>query len=252
VTAPIIVKRIAVRDKVVKNLQHLFSDRVDLHANAYQHKTVKMFDLMYTDMWVLADRHIHVMGTKGPLTLSQACQDETALARLTDGWLNGQIGNSTTEELKPAREMLRRIQHRRIYQLVGHVEVESLPDQAAVYEKSLKDFANLPEDQLPGKLQSSDLAVAKISVDMGQGRRNPVEKALFYEKGKGGCHLVSPHKLKKICPAIIQDQSLYVFCRSEDKKVVKEAEEIVESWFEKKGWLKDTEPKNAKKPKISN
>jgi len=250
--APIIVKRIAVRDKVVKNLQHLFSDRVDLHANAYQHKTVKMFDLMYTDMWVLADRHIHVMGTKGPLTLSQACQDETALARLTDGWLNGQIGNSTTEELKPAREMLRRIQHRRIYQLVGHVEVESLPDQAAVYEKSLKDFANLPEDQLPGKLQSSDLAVAKISVDMGQGRRNPVEKALFYEKGKGGCHLVSPHKLKKICPAIIQDQSLYVFCRSEDKKVVKEAEEIVESWFEKKGWLKDTEPKNAKKPKISN
>ena len=75
-----------------------------------------------------------------------------------------------------------------------------------------------------------------------------MEKALFYEKGKGGCHLVSPHKLKKICPAIIQvsdtefsyrcligysansistmfqDQSLYVFCRSEDKKVVKEAE----------------------------
>jgi len=243
VKAAIIVKRIAVRDKVVKNLQHLFSDRVDLHANAYQHKTVKMFDLMYTDMWLLADRHIHVMGTKGPLTLSQACQDETALARLTDGWLTGQIANSTKEELKPAREMLKRIQHRRIYQLVGHVEVESLADQAAVYEKSLKDFANLPDDQLPGKLMSSDLAVAKISVDMGQGRKNPVEKALIYEKGKGGCHLVSPHKLKKICPAIIQDQSLYVFCRSEDEKVVKEAEEIVETWFEKRGWLKDIEPK---------
>ena len=100
-----------------------------------------------------------------------------------------------------------------------------------IFSFLLQDFANLPEDQLPGKLQSSDLAVAKISVDMGQGRsissseasflnswpcwgqngrcwqlprRNPVEKALFYEKGKGGCHLVSPHKLKKICPAIIQ------------------------------------------------
>ena len=35
-------------------------------------------------------------------------------------------------------------------------------------------------------------------------RRNPVEKALFYSKGKGGCHLVSPQKLKKICPALIQ------------------------------------------------
>jgi len=247
-----IVKRIAVRDKVVKNLQHLFSDRVDLHANAYQHKTVRMFDLMYTDMWLLADRHIHVMGAKGPLTLSQACMDETALARLTDGWLTGQILNSTKEELKPAREMLKRIQHRRKYHLVGEVvEVESLPDQADVYEKSLKEFANLPEERISSQLVSSDLAVARISFDMGQGRRNPVEKALFYSKGKGGCHLVSPQKLKKICPALIQDQSLYVFCRSEDEKVVKEAERVVENWFKKRGWLKDVEPK-SKVPKISN
>merc|ERR1719430_1123054 len=151
---PTIVKRIAVRDKVVKNLQHLFSDRVDLHANAYQHKTVKMFDLMYIDMWLLADTHIQVMGTKGPLTLSQACMDETALARLTDGWLTGQILNSTKEQLKPAREMLKRIQHRRKYQQIGHIEDQSLPDQAAVYEKSLKDFANLPEGLHPGKLGS--------------------------------------------------------------------------------------------------
>ena len=28
---------------------------------------------------------------QGPLTLSQACMDETALARLTDGWLTGQV-----------------------------------------------------------------------------------------------------------------------------------------------------------------
>jgi len=249
---PTIVKRIAVRDKVVKNLQHLFSDRVDLHANAYQHKTVRMFDLMYTDMWLLADRHIHVMGAKGPLTLSQACMDETALAKLTDGWLTGQILNSTKEELKPAREMLKRIQHRRKYHLVGEVvEVESLPDQADVYEKSLKEFANLPEERISSQLVSSDLAVARISFDMGQGRRNPVEKALFYSKGKGGCHLVSPQKLKKICPALIQDQSLYVFCRSEDEKVVKEAERVVENWFKKRGWLKDVEPK-SKVPKISN
>ena len=64
--------------------------RVDLHGNAYQHKTVKMFDVvsalqlfsltscywlsfslviflfsqLYTDMWRLADPHIHVMGKK--------------------------------------------------------------------------------------------------------------------------------------------------------------------------------------------
>ena len=128
---------------------------MDLHGNAYQHKTVKMFDVvsalqlfsltscywlsfslviflfsqLYTDMWRLADPHIHVMGkkvgsiklkiifkkilnchvmlyriknvssnnlipflTQGALTLSQACEDETALTKLTDGWLIGEVG----------------------------------------------------------------------------------------------------------------------------------------------------------------
>ena len=75
-------------------------------------------------------------------------------------------------------------------------------------------------------------------------RNNPVEKALFYEKGAlGKCHLVNPEKLKKYCPAVIQvlessetlmmstfvskDQSLYVFCRSEEEKVVEQAEQKV-------------------------
>ena len=71
-----------------------------------------------------------------------------------------------------------------------------------------------------------------------------MEKALFYEKGAlGKCHLVNPEKLKKYCPAVIQvfessetlmmstfvskDQSLYVFCRSEEEKVVEQAEQKV-------------------------
>ena len=54
-----------------------------------------------------------------------------------------------------------------------------------------------------------------------------------------------------IKPSLFQDQSLYVFCRSEEEKVVKEAEQLVQNWFEKRGWLKDVEPK-FKVPKISN
>ena len=67
---------------------------------------------------------------------------------------------------------------------------------------------------------------------------------MFYEKGAlGKCHLVNPEKLKKYCPAVIQvlessetlmmstfvskDQSLYVFCRSEEEKVVEQAEQKV-------------------------
>ena len=112
--------------------------RVDLHANAYQHKTVKMFDLVTPFLLCcdlhsatfyepiqplfLSDVHWHVAlgrwthpchgskGTKvscghpqstwlfskttflqGPVNLSRACEDAQSLARLTDGWLIGQV-----------------------------------------------------------------------------------------------------------------------------------------------------------------
>ena len=110
--------------------------RVDLHANAYQHKTVKMFDLV-TPFLLCCDLHSATfyqpiqalffirctltcgswqMNTsmsweqrykgflwattwlfskttflQGPVNLSRACEDAQSLARLTDGWLIGQV-----------------------------------------------------------------------------------------------------------------------------------------------------------------
>ena len=115
------VKRIAVREKVVKTIQDLFLDRTDLHATAYQHKTAIMFNLMYMDVWVLADTHIKVAGRDGSLLcLSEACMDEVALARLTEGWLHQTIRNSTEPGLAAARALLLRIDQRKMYRFFTH------------------------------------------------------------------------------------------------------------------------------------
>ena len=115
------VKRIAVREKVVKTIQDLFLDRTDLHATAYQHKTAIMFNLMYMDVWVLADAHIKVAGRDGSLLcLSEACMDEVALARLTEGWLHQTIRNSTDPGLAAARALLLRIDQRKMYRFLNH------------------------------------------------------------------------------------------------------------------------------------
>ena len=71
---------------------------------------------MYVDTWVMADTFLTVTDSQGrPLALSRACQDEVALAKLTDGWLHGQIRNSEGEQMRPARDLLKRIQHRKNY-----------------------------------------------------------------------------------------------------------------------------------------
>jgi len=242
---PTIVKRIAVREKVTKNIQQLFSDRVDLHANAYQHKTVKMFDLMYVDMWIEADPHITVTTRDGrELKLSQACEDATALAQLTDAYVIGRIANSSGPELAPARAILKRINHRKKYKCVGHIEVALNESEENIKEKwkeedyssSLREFSKLPEKGDIGKLGFADLAISKVNINMGMGRRNPVEKALFYKKDSTTGYMMDPNKLKKYCPESIQDSTLLIFCRSEEEAVVEAARQVVDGWRRSREW----------------
>ena len=71
---------------------------------------------MYVDMWIEADPHITVTTRDGrELMLSQACEDATALAQLTDAYVIGRIANSSGPELAPARAILKRINHRKKY-----------------------------------------------------------------------------------------------------------------------------------------
>ena len=164
-----VVKRIAVREKVVKTIQDLFLDRTDLHATAYQHKTAIMFNLMYLDVWVLADPHIKVGGRDGSLLcLSEACTDEVAQAKLTEGWLHQTIRNSSEPGLAAARALLLRIDQRKMYRfiilsefhqlssqtvpfsilftlfrVVAHIQGTDLTQTVTFYEKELRTSAGL-------------------------------------------------------------------------------------------------------------
>ena len=50
-----------------------------------------MFAQMYVDCWVAASPHITVRGRDQELPLARVVEDEVALAKITDGWLLGQV-----------------------------------------------------------------------------------------------------------------------------------------------------------------
>jgi hypothetical protein len=72
---------------------------------------------------------------------------------------------------------------------VGHFE-NNITDSAEKYEASLHDFSMLPTG---GEgLRAGDLALTKININMGMGKKNPVEQALFYEKSSTVGHKMTP------------------------------------------------------------
>jgi len=209
----VLVTRIAVREKMVTNIQNLFQDRTDLHTHAYQHKTVRIFDQMYVDVWKLADRFITVLGRNGELLpLSRACEDEVALSKLTEGWILQCIRNSTTVELQPARELLRRIDTRKLYKTVAHIH--SL-------EESMEEVY---------RLRNEAVTVTKIQINMGRNdRSNPVEQMIFYHKGSREGHVKTKEELKKFVPEQTYDEQVYVLVKKEDDQSLNDARDAVSS-----------------------
>ncbi|XP_028265238.1 deoxynucleoside triphosphate triphosphohydrolase SAMHD1-like [Parambassis ranga] len=111
------------RDKEVVNLYDMFATRHALHRRAYQHKVTKNIELMITDAFLKADKHIQIEGSGGKMfSLSQAKDDMEAYTKLTDQVME-QILHSSSPEMEGARSLLQRILTRDLYFFVGEAKV---------------------------------------------------------------------------------------------------------------------------------
>uniref|UniRef100_A0A3Q3Q1D5 HD domain-containing protein n=1 Tax=Monopterus albus TaxID=43700 RepID=A0A3Q3Q1D5_MONAL len=114
-------KQICFRDKEAYNLFNMFHTRYSLHRRAYKHKVTKIIELMIKDAFLKADPHIQIKGSGGEmLTLSTAIHDMEAYTKLTDKVFED-ILHSSPDNLKEAREILKRIMSRELYKYLGEI-----------------------------------------------------------------------------------------------------------------------------------
>ena len=229
------VKRIAIRDKEVRSIQKIFQDRSDLHQTAYQHKVVKIMDRMHIDLWLLASDFIKVKGKNQEYTLATACQDEVALKKLTDEWIMQSIRNSESSELKPARELLRRIDQRELYRSLEHIKLVENKEERLDLE-TVENSVVILKDTL--KQLNEKVIVVELEINMGsKDRSNPVEKMLFYEKGSKRAKTIDSDKLKTFVPEQGYDKQLLVLSKTEDLEMNEKAKKEVNDWVKKhKEW----------------
>uniref|UniRef100_A0A8P4GHA8 HD domain-containing protein n=1 Tax=Dicentrarchus labrax TaxID=13489 RepID=A0A8P4GHA8_DICLA len=219
-------KHICVRDKEEDNMTEMFHTRLCLHRRAYQHKVTKIIETMITDAFLKADSVENNESTitiykaidgktesteKKTFRLSKAIDDMEAYTKLTDAVFE-QILNSTSEGLKDARHILRRIITRKLYRFLGETRLDD-----------------------PTEIKKLDT----IKMDYGMKREDPIDHLYFYSKHNTTRAFKRKRcQVSRIRPTCFSERLVRFVCKKTDLKADPKADPRAEfkKWCKAKGF----------------
>lgn len=214
-------------EKMAEAAMDFFSCRYRMHRTVYTHKSVKQVEFMICDAMLEADPHLRVKGDATPAhpdglyKMSECIDDASALARLNDNVLE-LIKHDVRPELQRARDILDRLEKRKLYSCLGNSQFKRDGDTHKMTEEEILDaicaitqelasgtfvpngFEDMDEDGLSmsqsqsqslsqsstsGRVRSTyvavlpqDLIVEKTHVHHGLKDGNPVSRMRFFKK----------------------------------------------------------------------
>uniref|UniRef100_F7CIF8 Deoxynucleoside triphosphate triphosphohydrolase SAMHD1 n=1 Tax=Monodelphis domestica TaxID=13616 RepID=F7CIF8_MONDO len=233
---------ICTRDKEVGNLYDMFHTRNCLHRRAYQHKIGNIIETMITDAFLKADPYIQIEGTGGKkYTLSTAIDDMEAYTKLTDN-IFLEILHSTDPKLAEAREILQKVECRKLYKFVGETQptgkdrIET--DEYDQLPESVAD--SKPESiPLPVELKAEDFVVDVINMDYGMKEKNPIDNVRFYCKSdRNKAVMITKDQVSQLLPEQFAEQLIRVYCKRTDKQSLDAAGQYFVQWCMNRNFTK--------------
>ncbi|KAF7291791.1 Glycoside hydrolase family 3 protein [Mycena chlorophos] len=181
-SARVIDGEICFNIKDVNLLLNIGASRFGLHKEQYNHKTAKAIEYMIVDALKLAEPFLKIAGRiKSPKTF----------LHLTDN-IEQEIKASTSDELKPARDLLDAIDIRNLYKQVDERFIEWGEHRAymegVTSARIVEEALRIAEDEMDdSSLDVSELTPESVIVDMsilhyGKKEANPLDKVKFYSK----------------------------------------------------------------------
>jgi len=202
-------------EKTIDIVMDMWNVRTANHNSVYQHRTTKKLERMLLDALRSCDGIVKVNANGSCYNMSKAHLDYDAYVKMTDDWILGQIRNQEDAGLEKAKELLLRIDERKLYRTVGEAYSDLYPDQE-YWEAELKKicdslFANPP-----------DLCISVKDVKMKDGKENPVTKCNFFKRRVGQNGVTADMLLDKSTieqrltnpPKNLFKYSFYIFCRN--------------------------------------
>ncbi|NXW84498.1 SAMH1 triphosphohydrolase, partial [Alopecoenas beccarii] len=238
-------KFICTRDKEAENLYDMFNTRHLLHRRAYQHKVGNVIEIMQvlyfpslayhliTEAFQKADKFWKIEGSGGRLyKISTAMEDMEAYTKLTDN-IYLEILHSSSQELKEAREILRKIERRELYKFLGETRPEA-EKEVSKNNKLEKSFAeSKPKKHPPDvEIKAEDIIVDVINMDYGMKDQNPVDNVRFFCKANPSkpIKINEAQVVSKLLPKTFSEQVIRVYCKSQDPCVFSAAKQYFVQW----------------------
>eukprot|EP00899_Mesostigma_viride_P007969 jgi/Mesvir1/17173/Mv07595-RA.1 len=155
----------------------LFQTRARLFTDVYTHRTGKACEFMVRDALIAADP---------VLKLSAAIDDPGKFTALNDSVINRIEfpDEDKAEGLAAAREIVRRLRRRDLYQFVNQYIVPGLTDsEVSNYPKVTAEHISqhLPYDGMGTRLSAADIIVENLVLHHGMKAQNPVEAIRFFD-----------------------------------------------------------------------
>lgn len=206
--------QICYEEKVALTLSALFNLRAKLHKFVYQHRITKLVEQMVQDALLLAEEGDFRIPAGGDsdrtVRLSEVVDDMNAYS-VTSDWIFPALVASTGQALAPARRLMKAIQSRQFYHLVGCCEVEGKPDREAILE-------HLPPNQR-GSIPVSSVVLLDAKIlygSSGDKPGDPIRNVRFFNPKKSLTRTtrVQPGQISKLfTPREYCETTLFVYSR---------------------------------------
>nr|XP_034318697.1 deoxynucleoside triphosphate triphosphohydrolase SAMHD1 isoform X3 [Crassostrea gigas] len=218
-------KQICFRDKEIENLYEMFHTRDMLHRRAYQHSVGNIIEIMISEAMEKANKHILTPGKM--LGISETLDDMAAYENLTDSIVD-RIICSTDDNLKESRDILKKVKERKLYKCVGHIRKE-------INKTTLKEEYCLKLKKIGSGLHENDIVIDVVNLNYGMKDKNPIDFVRFYTKENPNVAIeVKKDEVSDLLPEKFAEQRIRFFCKRDDKKSLKEAEQVLTDWCNEK------------------
>ncbi|KAI8071401.1 HD phosphohydrolase domain-containing protein [Gongronella butleri] len=203
----VVNNEICYHHKEVYNLYEMFHTRYSLFKRIYTHRVGKAIELMITDALLAADPY---------LKIADAVDSPEAYLNLTDDILRT-IERSKSDELAPARGIMKRLRKRQLYKFVDEILVPPhLLDTITTKVITPQEIAN--HQSANDHLRTEDVIVSRGKVNYAMQDRNPVDSIRFFSKHNDNESFTIPkHHVSYMIPTQFQEVVIRVFTRNPNK-----------------------------------
>ncbi|XP_068216450.1 deoxynucleoside triphosphate triphosphohydrolase SAMHD1-like [Palaemon carinicauda] len=207
--------QICYQDKEVDTLYDMFHTRRTLHRTAYQHRVVKIIDLMLVDAFCYADKHIHFKDKEGKIYyLADVCYNMDAYTNLVDDVFHQIIrAEGEHQDLMKAKEIIERILTRRLYVSIGHTQ----PTSGDIKKEKLVEelVRNRPQDS---SLTRNDFDIQEVWLNYGMGDKNPIECIKFFnKKNPQAASSIKREEVSEMLPQRFQEVEYWMILKSDSQ-----------------------------------